>query len=299
VTSGPNFFIAGAPRCGTTAMYDYLRQHPDVFMPLRKEPVYFGSDLQKRKPYLDEAGYRELFEPGAGCARRGEATVWYLYSQTAAREIHDFVPEARIIIMLRNPVDMIHSLHSHQLFTANEDIADFEAALAAEPDRAQGRRLPPGVRRPEGLLYRACGRYADHVERWLEVWGSDQLKVILYDDLSADPAGTYRQTLDFLQVDPSFAPDFAVVNQNKGVRSGLLRRIIYHPAYVAVTNRLPGPISHAVSRAVKRANIRYAERPRMSAELRSQLTAEFAPDVERLAGIIGRDLSAWTAVRQA
>jgi hypothetical protein len=63
VTTGPNFFIAGAPRCGTTAMYDYLRQHPDVFMPLRKEPVYFGADLQKRKPYLDEAGYRELFEP--------------------------------------------------------------------------------------------------------------------------------------------------------------------------------------------------------------------------------------------
>jgi hypothetical protein len=280
-------------------MYDYLRQHPDVFMPLRKEPVYFGADLQKRKPYLDEAGYRELFEPGAGRARRGEATVWYLYSQTAAREIRDFVPDARIIIMLRNPVDMVHSLHSHQLFTANEDIAEFEEALAAEPDRAEGRRLPPGVRRPEGLLYRACGRYAEHVERWLEVWGTEQLKVILYDDLSADAAATYRDTLEFLEVDSSFAPDFSVVNQNKGVRSELLRRITYHPAYVAVTNRLPGPISHAVSRAVKRANIRYAERPRMSAELRARLTAEFAPDVERLSDVIGRDLSAWTAMRQA
>lgn len=295
----PNFFIAGAPRCGTTAMYDYLRQHPDVFMPLRKEPVYFGSDLQKRQPYLDEDGYLRLFEPGADCSRRGEATVWYLYSQSAAQEIHDFVPDARIILMLRNPVDMIHSLHSHQLFTANEDIASFEDALAAEPDRRAGRRLPPGVRRPEGLLYRACGRYAEHVDRWLKVWGSDQLRVILYDDLSRDPASTYRDTLEFLEVDPTFAPDFSVVNQNKGVRSDLLRRVTYHPAYLAVVNRLPGRVSHAMARAVKRANIRYAQRPTMSPDLRAQLTAEFAPDIERLAQIIGRDLSAWTAAAPA
>jgi hypothetical protein len=169
----PNFFIVGAPRSGTTAMYEYLRQHPDVFMPYRKEPVYFGSDLTKRPPFLDEAGYLKLFGPGKGRSRLGEATVWYLYSETAAAEIKAFDPDARIIIMLRDPVEMIYSLHSHWLFTGNEDIEDFGQALEAEEDRRQGRRLPDDARRPEGLQYRACARYTSHVARYLLTFGPD------------------------------------------------------------------------------------------------------------------------------
>ncbi len=291
----PNFFIVGAPRSGTTAMYEYLRQHPDVFMPYRKEPVYFGADLTKRPPLLDEPSYLKLFGPGRGKRRLGEATVWYLYSRTAAAEIRRFDPDARIIIMLRDPVEMIHSLHSHWLFTGNEDVEDFAQALDAEEDRRQGRRLPPDVRRPEGLQYRACARYAAHVERYLETFGRDAVKVLLYDDFSADARTAYRDVLSFLEVSTGFEPDFAVVNQNKVARSSLLQRVRKGRAVGTVVNALPGPLHHAAWRLMKRANIRYQQRPPIDPDLRARLVAELADDVARLETLIDRDLAAWSA----
>jgi hypothetical protein len=289
----PNFFIVGAPRCGTTAMYDYLRQHPDIFMPYRKEPVYFGADLTKRLPYLDEEGYLKLFSASNGEARVGEATVWYLYSQTAPREIEAFSPDARIIIMLRDPVDMIHSLHSHWLFTGNEEIGDFEEALAAEADRRSGRRLPRNVRRPEGLQYRSVGRYANHVKRYLDTFGRDRVHIIVYDDFSASPNDEYRATLEFLGVDPTFEADFSVVNQNKSFRSARIQRLLSADRFRSITSRLPGPAYHAVRRALKRVNMRPESRPALDQALRTGLASEFQSDVDQLERLIDRDLSAW------
>jgi hypothetical protein len=293
VAARPNFFIVGAPRCGTTAMYEYLRQHPDVFMPYRKEPVFFGPDLSKRPPPLDESAYLRLFAGGRGKRRIGEATTWYLYSASAASEIHAFSPAARIIIMLRNPVDMIYSLHGHWLFTGNEDIADFAAALDAESDRRRGDRLPKAVRRPEGLQYRALGRYAAHVRRYLEVFGPDAVKVIIYDDFQADPAGSYRATLEFLGVDTDFQAEFAVINRSKDVRSPRLQRLIYARPLVRAMSKLPGPVFHAARRSMLRLNIKYQPRPPLDIELRARLTAEFSSDIDELGRLIGRDLSAW------
>ena len=290
----PNFFIVGAPRCGTTAMYEYLRQHPDVFMPYRKEPVFFGSDLTKRRPPMTEAEYLELFRPGAGCSRRGEATVWYLYSQTAPDEIRAFSQDPRIIIMLRNPVDMMYSLHSQLFFSANEDLADFGAAIAAEEDRRQGRRMPPRARRPEGLQYRACGRYAAHVRRYLEAFGPDAVRVIIYDDFSADAAASYRQTLAFLGVNPSFQPDFSVVNRSKAPRSRWLQQLTYAPWFMRTTARLPKPVNHLIRRSLKRLNFREQPRTVLDPQLRARLTREMAPDVAELGELLGRDLSSWS-----
>ncbi|HEX3220479.1 MAG TPA: sulfotransferase [Candidatus Limnocylindria bacterium] len=290
----PNFFIVGAPRCGTTAMYEYLRQHPDVFMPYRKEPVFFGSDLTKRRPPMTEAEYLELFRPGASRSRRGEATVWYLYSQTAPGEIRAFSQDPRIIIMLRNPVDMMYSLHSQLFFSANEDLADFGAAIAAEEDRRQGRRMPPRARRPEGLQYRACGRYAAHVRRYLEAFGPDAVRVIIYDDFSSDAAASYRQTLAFLGVDPSFQPDFSVVNRSKAPRSRWLQQLTYAPWFMRTTARLPKPVNHLIRRSLKRLNFREQPRTMLDPQLRARLTQEMAPDVAELGELLGRDLSSWS-----
>lgn len=289
----PNFFIVGAPRGGTTAMYEYLRQHPEVFMPYRKEPVYFGTDLSKPQPAMSEAEYLALFRPGRGKRRLGEASVWYLYSRTAPAEIKAFAEDPRIIIMLRNPVDMMYSLHGQLLFSANEDIADFADALAAEEDRRRGQRLPPRARRPEGLQYRAVARYASHVRRYLTEFGPHAVRVILYDDFTADPARMYRETLDFLGVEPSSEPDLSIVNRSKGVRSRWLQRLIYAPAFQRATSRLPSRLNRTVRRALKRINIKEQPRRKLDAELRARLTAELADDVRELELVIGRDLSAW------
>ena len=138
-THKPDFFIAGMPRSGTTSMYTYLKQHPDIFLSIYKEPNYFCKDLsQSDYNVRDEALYHSLFVHAAGKKRIGEGSVWYLTSTTAASEIKKFSPSAKIIVMLRNPVEMIYSLHSLYLRTGNEDTVDFEQALALQPDRMKG-----------------------------------------------------------------------------------------------------------------------------------------------------------------
>src|SRR5665647_751711 len=110
----PDFFIVGAPKCGTTAMNNYLAQHPDVFM-AQKEIHYFGSDLKMRVK-VSESEYLNYFQNAEEKKLIGEASVWYLFSEKAAAEIKAFSPQAKIIIMLRDPIDVLHSLHSQHLF---------------------------------------------------------------------------------------------------------------------------------------------------------------------------------------
>jgi hypothetical protein len=294
----PNFFIVGAPRCGTTAMYEYLRRHPQVFMPYRKEPVYFGSDLAKRPPYLDEASYLALFDPADDAKAIGEATVWYLYSQTAPAEIKALAPDARIIIMLRNPIDMIHSLHRHWLWSANEDLADFGDALAAEPEREAGRRVPDNMEQPIGLRYRWLGKYTPHVQRYLESFGPERVLVLIHDDLAVDGRAIGRRTLDFLGVDTDYDAPFEVVNQNKRARSPRLQRLSRSKRFVRLASKLPPRLFHLLWRGLQRANIRPESRSPVGPELRRQLAAEFAPDVAALGRLLRRDLSQWTAEAQ-
>ena len=139
----PDFFIVGAPKCGTTAMQYYLSQHPDIFLP-EKEMDFFGNDLLFTHPRCTIEQYLAHFDtPEAKFRRRvGEKSVFYLYSKRAAYEIRDFAGAADIIIMLRNPVDMLYSLHSHMLRTGGEEIEDFRAALEDESIRKPGARLP-------------------------------------------------------------------------------------------------------------------------------------------------------------
>ncbi|HEX6474707.1 MAG TPA: sulfotransferase, partial [Candidatus Limnocylindria bacterium] len=121
----------GAFKCGTTALYDYLRQHPQVYLPFHKEPLFFGDDLTRRYGRMTEAEYLALFRDARPGQRIGEASAWYLYSTSAAREIKAFSPEASIIAMVRNPIDVMYAEHSQLIFNVEEDILDFAEALEA------------------------------------------------------------------------------------------------------------------------------------------------------------------------
>src|SRR5271165_4331492 len=138
----PDVFIVGAPKCGTSAMDQYLAAHPQVFM-AQKEMHGFGADLRFGAQFYrrDLAAYLDEFASRKGEIRAGEASVWYLFSKQAAAEIHAFNPEARIIIMLREPAEMLYSLYSQFRFDGNEHLRTFEEALAAEDDRRAGRRM--------------------------------------------------------------------------------------------------------------------------------------------------------------
>ena len=211
----PDFFIVGAAKCGTTSLYRYLGLHPEVFMPATKWINYFNVDLPSPANCHSWDRYLDHFADAGHARRVGEASESSLYSRCAAAGIRKACPDADIVIMLRNPVDMLYSLHSQLLFSGVEDIEDFAEAMAAEPDRRKGERLPPVAHHPQRwLLYRQAARFAEQVLRYLDVFGRDRVHIILFDDFKSDTAAVYRDTLRFLGVDTGFQPDFEVHNAN-------------------------------------------------------------------------------------
>ncbi|MDQ3564371.1 MAG: sulfotransferase domain-containing protein [Pseudomonadota bacterium] len=222
----PDFFIVGAPKCGTTAMQHYLSQHPDIFLP-KKEMDFFGSDQRFTRPRCTIEQYLAHFDtPEAKTRRRvGEKSVFYLYSKRAAYEIRDFAGATDIIIMLRNPVDMLYSLHSHMLRTEGEEIEDFRAALEDESIRKQRARNNELI--ISGLFYMEIGKYTDQVKRYFDRFGRETVHIIIYDDLKQDAASVYRETLRFLNIDDRFQPTFKIVNPNKQVRSKTFESLLW------------------------------------------------------------------------
>ena len=287
----PDFFIVGAPKCGTTALYTYFRQHPEIFMSPKKEPQFFASDvLGDRRHTCTWADYLSCFAGARGEKRIGEASVAYLGSRCAPQQIKTFNPAAKIIIMLRNPVDMMHSLHSQRL-VINTEYRSFEAALGAE--QTQGLVLAWGV----GLSYREAARYVKKVQRYFDIFGRENVHVIVYDDFAKDTNAVYGEALRFLGVRSDFRPPtFPVVNANKRVRSHQLYKFLTRPPKVVrglSRSMVPGPLRSFLMSALRRLNTAYGERPPMSLELRSRLQTEFKVEVEQLSNLLGRDLSAW------
>jgi hypothetical protein len=200
--------------------------------------------------------------------------------------------------MLRNPVDVMYSNHSQVVFNLREDLTDFAEALAAEDDRAQGRRIPPHTLRPEVLLYRKSVRFPEQVSRYLDCFGREAVHFVVFDDLVADSGAVYREVLQFLDVDPTFQANLTVENANKAPRSKLVQRLVFAPPRPlrAMYGRLRTlPVMHRLRDRVARSNVQSVKRQPMDPELRRQLTREFAPQVEELGRLIGRDLSAWSA----
>jgi hypothetical protein len=292
----PDFFIVGAPKCGTTAMYQYLAEHPEIYTSPAKELHLFGTDLTIWHPRITKERYLFHFSEAKDEKRLGEASVWYLYSRRAAQEIREFSASAGIIIMLRNPVDMLYSLHSQFLADGDETLSDFKAALEAERDRKRGLRVPVRARTAEVLFYRDVAKYTQQVQRYFDAFGRENVHIIIYDDLQQDLAGVYGKTLQFLNVDTNYFPDFRVINPNRRVRAKALRHFIVNPP--RVVRWLAGSVPHRLQRFVverlTRLSIKYEARPPMDSELRRSLQVECAPEVERLSELLGRDLTLWS-----
>lgn len=293
----PDFYIVGAPKAGTTAMYEYLRTHPDLYLPARKELRFFGSDLdiRDRQPLTAEQ-YLAYFAGAPADTLIGTAYVWYLYSRRAAGEIAQFSPDARIIAMLRNPVDMLPALHGEHIANGNEDITDFTAALEAEPERRAGRRIPPHAHLPQGLWYMDVPRYTEQLERYFAAFGRDRVRVVLFDDFVADTAATFRETLGFLGVRGDFGPEsFEPVNVSRRIRSERFRHFLARPPRLPrliIRTFVPGRLRRSAYERAKRMNIEVAARQPISPATADRLRTTFAPEIERLSTLLARDLTA-------
>ncbi|MEL6444356.1 MAG: sulfotransferase domain-containing protein [Bacteroidota bacterium] len=313
----PEFVIVGAPKCGTTALFEYLGEHPELHLPF-KEPHHFGSDL---RPEFYRGGRRDLnwyYDKLKGAAPgqlTGEASVWYLYSKKAAEEIYAHNPDAKIIIMLREPASMMYSLYN--MFMWVRDLVPngvlyetnvgavkpltFEEALANQDERKaefesmRDLDAERGVR-ARRIFHTEVAKYTEQVQRYLDVFPRDQVKIVLLDDIKADVAKVYRESLEFIGVkDTAFKASFEVVNSSREIKSYTLHRLMLKhdslPALRTVIKALtPQGLRRKVFHKVLRRNVTHKKQPLMQAETRAWLKAHFRDEVEHLAGVIDRDL---------
>lgn len=280
----PNFFIVGAPKCGTTSLYKYLRQHPEVFMPDRKEPHFFSTDIE-RPNRITEHEYFELFHPGRDRLRIGEASADYFYSRIACNRIRQMFPKAKIVIALRNPVDKIHSAHAYRIWLGREQIEDFEEALARDKKDNEGLRY---------RTYIESGIYSNHVRMYFDAFGPTQVHVIIFEEMVRDPESTFKELCRFLDIRTDARVNFERHNASRKARMGKLS-LLFVPSSRAqrLGRSLPRvlqPMLGTVATAVRKWNTRFEERPRMDIALRQSLEREFTEDVRELSALLGKDL---------
>jgi hypothetical protein len=294
----PDFFIVGATRSGTTAMKTYLEKHPEIFMPALGEPHFFGTDLYSPRYIRDEQTYLSLFAGAENEKRVGEKSVRYLSSKRAAAEIKEFNSSASIIIMLRNPVDMIYSLHNHLFNLGFEDLADFKAALEVEEDRKQGLNLPNGLDFSERwhVFYRDIAGYTHQVKRFLDAFGREKVHIIIFDDFVHQTAEVYRDTLSFLKVSTEFQPRFQKINSGGRLLNRKLYRLMVRPPQPVgslVQSVIPFSLIQRLIWGLINVNSRHLPRPPLNSEFKSHLQTEFLPEVKQLGELLGHDLTHW------
>jgi hypothetical protein len=309
----PDFFIVGHQKCGTTALYLMLRDHPQVFMPDVKEPRYFASDLRSRFPPANPSpkrprtldAYLALFSNASSDQLAGEASPHYLRSTVAARDIAALQPAARIIAILREPANYLRSFHLQMVSSREETQRDFRKAIALEPYRREGKRIPRACHHPASLLYSDHVRYVEQLQRFHQVLPPEQLLVIVYEDFRRDNEATLRKVQRFLQIDDSQPIQSLNTNRVNAVRSPMLHRLLnagrrarIDPTTAtgfqrAVNALSPGFMRNDTFRAGWRRLI-YAAPPPPDEQFMLELRRRFKPEVQALSDYLGQDmLTTW------
>lgn len=287
----PEIFIIGAPKCGTTTLYAWLAQHPDICAPQTKEPHHFFS------PYgaaMDVESYLALYHD-AGDRRAVDASVWNLFSQKAVPEILATVTDPKFIICLRSPIAMARSMHYQKLYTGHETIRSFEAAWRVNAVRRAGRfegilNLPDSAD-PSHMAYQHACMLGAQVERLLSHVNREQVHFCFLEDISTDPAGSFRALCDFLDLDPQVEVSFVKANAASGYRSNRLRRLM---DLASATKRKLGirkktgllGVFHKANQTDKK----YAP---PSPAIKQEMQAAFRSDIALLSQLTGRNLDHW------
>jgi hypothetical protein len=235
----PNFFIVGAPKCGTTSMHDYLSQHPEIFMSEPKEPRYFCRDFHEEAdshgsssffPIRERSAYTDIFSGVENEKVIGEATPIYLFSEVAAANIHDFNPEAEIIIHLRDPVTFCYSWYYQLVQIGHETAPSFERALQLEPQRKKLKQIPGNRGHPSEYLYTEWASFAQHIKRFKKFFPAEQIHFVLLDEIKRDTQKAYEGVLEFLDVNNTeFEPDFSVQSPGVTPRSIWINNLVKNP----------------------------------------------------------------------
>ncbi len=290
----PNFLIVGAVKSGTTSLFEYLRGHPEVFMPSIKEASFFAGEGGR-----SEADYLALFRQAGSARAVGEVSGSYLYPPSTASAIHDFLgPDARIVIILRNPIDMAYSLWGHMVRDGRERLAFFDA-LAAEESRLADPDFHRTARAwaawPFNYAYVDRARYARQVAAYFRTFERSQIEVLIFEEFFANVGPAFADLCRFLDVSPDYRPVFRIFNESRVPRSERLRRLLTDPslgkeAFKTVTT---ARFRSRLMTLLTTLNSKSEKLPNLSSSERRRLWELFAPDVAELEELLGRRIDCW------
>ena len=300
----PTFLIIGAAKSGTTSLYHYLSQHPEVYMSPLKEPKFFayeGERLAFNGPLtrinensvttLDD--YKKLFADVTNEKAVGEASPIYLHSEKAPERIRRLIPSARIIAVLRHPADRAFSSYVHLLRNSYETELDFLKALGKESERKQQNWAPL-------FYYRERGFYYQQLKRYFTLFDREQIRVYRFDDFVADPKKIMRDIFSFIGVDASFEPDLTV----RYNVSGIPKNRLFHKAARELQRKgnpvtsllkivVPKPMRKSIRDRLTIAATRNLRRQELPPHIRKMLSDEYREDILKVQELTGLDLSPW------
>ncbi len=298
----PNFLIIGATKSGTTSIYRYLQQHPQIFVPPNvKETNFFAYENQEiafkywgppptttLNAIRDLPTYQALFaSPKAQKATAvGEVSPYYLYNQQAAQRIQAYIPHAKLIAILRHPADRAYSNYLHLIRDGREPHQNFAQALAAEPQRmADGWAWD--------YYYRDMGHYASQLTRYYELFPAAQIRIFTFEAFTAQPTHVLQEMFRFLDVDDAFQPDTSFRDNVSGYpKNRALQRFIDQPnlAKPLIRRLVSEKWRQKIATQLRRKNL---QKPTLDPALRAALTADYRADIEALMALTGQDFAAW------
>jgi hypothetical protein len=308
-------FIVGAPRCGTTALSEYLRAHPEVCFSTPKEPHYFlrhdlrdQSTDQLRRIVVDK--YLDLYFPERhGCSLFAEGSVSYFYAPEQLEPILRLWPRARFIICLRNPLQMVPSLHQRLFYNGDETERQFDRAWSLVPERREGRSIPRTCLERRFLDYWEAGQLGKHLERFISIVGEERCHVLIFDDFDKEPGREYRSALKFLDLPDDQRTEFDRHAQTQDCRIAWVHRLMKRPPRAAMWLFDPEDLQVMVEGVGKPSPILDkvmdirgkiitwnkvpAQRPKIGARVLDEMRDMFRTDVELLSRLVGRDLNHW------
>jgi len=296
----PNFLIIGAAKSGTSSLYMYLKQHPDIFMSPVKEPHYFSFDSKSKltqgpgdpipEAITDFEDYQRLFDGVQDESAIGEASTSYLYRPEAPGRIHELIPDAKLIAILRNPADRAFSAYMHVVRDQRETARNFADALNKEPERKAKNWDPI-------WHYTSVGYYYEQLSCYYQRFDRAQIKVFLYERLIEDQQAMLEEIYQFLAVDPSFTPDSTVkFNVSGEQKSKLIHKLSVtlfskpNPMRWISRRLIPETWRWKVTNWIRERNL---NKERLPQAIREQLIELYRDDILKLQDLIGKDLSHW------
>lgn len=288
----PDFYIVGAPKCGTTAFDVYLNEHPKISM-TTKELNYWGSDIVFREGKISKETYFKHLQKSYSQGKLlGEGAVWYLASTSAAEELRQFSPNAKILIFLRNPVEACYSLYYNTHFNGDDLSSTFEDALANQELRKT--EFPEFYNCPTiAFQYQSIYSYYEQVKRYVDVFGKENVKVVVFEEFLKNKQVVYNEVLTFLGVEPHTL-DFTPINQNKEIRFVGLRKFILQPQRLVkgfFKLLIPyKPWRENIKQLLWTVNSKEVQRQKMKEKTQNMLKDFYKEDVEKLEQLLNKSL---------